>query len=365
MKQVSSPGRVQSIDVMRGMIMIFLAAESCLLYVALREAFPGNIIVNQFVHHRWHGLTFWDLVQPAFMFIAGTSLYISWTRRRDNGITWSKNFKNVAWRSFKLLFFGVALHCVSSGKLVWELWNVLVQLAATLLIAYLVIRWSFKKQILFSIFLLILTEVLYRTISIPGFDQPFIKGENFGTYMDLLLMGKTSSGGWVTVNFLPTAAHTVWGVLVGRLVISSTPALMKLKYIALAGVICLILGYALDLSNITPIIKRISTSSFVLVSGGYILLIFAFTSWLTDVKGFTKYAWIPIVVGMNPIFIYLFFETIGKQWLNGVSAIFVGQSIASVGIPDNAVLIIVALATLFAEWYLCYWLYKRKIFFKL
>src|SRR5690606_27907231 len=164
---------------------------------------------------------------------------------------------------------------------------------------------------------------------------------------------------------IPTATHTIWGVLAGKLLIDSIPILSKLKYLVLAGIICLIVGYSLDMSGITPIIKRISTSSFVFVSGGYIFLILVLISWITDVKGFTRFAWIPIVVGMNPIFIYLFFETVGKQWFNGITDIFIGDAFRLMGVPLDVTSIFVALATLTAEWYLCYWLYKRKIFFKL
>src|SRR3546814_894303 len=146
---------------MRGLIMLLLAAEACGLYEALDHVFsngPAHDVVQQFFHHPWHGLRAWDLVQPGFMLIAGTSLYLSWSRKSQQGISWSANFPNVAWRSLKLLACGVALHCVYSWQLVWELWNVLTQLAATTLIAYLIIRWSTTWQWLFSVGLLVLTE---------------------------------------------------------------------------------------------------------------------------------------------------------------------------------------------------------------
>src|SRR5690606_30542752 len=119
-------------------------------------------------------------------------------------------------------------------------------LATTTLIAYLIIRLSYKGQLIFSLFLLVLTEVLYRASGIAGYDQPFTQGQNFGSYADLFLMGKTNSDGWVAVNFIPTAAHTIWGVLVGKLLISSSPALEKMKTLGIAGIIGHIIGYSLD-----------------------------------------------------------------------------------------------------------------------
>jgi predicted acyltransferase len=79
----------------------------------------------------------------------------------------------------------------------------------------------------------------------------------------------------------------------------------------------------------------------------------AFLYWLIDSRQINRYAWVFTVVGMNAIFIYLFFETVGHQWLNGVVAIFIQQPLLS------------SLVTLLILWYLCYFLAKKKIFFKL
>src|ERR1051325_896946 len=68
--------RLLSLDVMRGMIMIFLAGESCLVYVALRDMQPNQTVADifdfLFQHHPWHGLHLWDLIQPGFMLMAGS-----------------------------------------------------------------------------------------------------------------------------------------------------------------------------------------------------------------------------------------------------------------------------------------------------
>jgi predicted acyltransferase len=360
--------RLLSLDVMRGLIMILLAGESCLLYESLRDIqLPeiANHLVGQFFHHPWHGLHFWDLVQPAFMMMAGSAMYLSYFYKTQRGITWEKNFKHILIRCLKLFICGTALHCVYAGKLVWELWNVLTQLAFTTLIAYCIIRKSNFFQIIFSLLLLVLTEVLYRYIHTPGFDQPFTEYKNFGAWMDTILMGKINRDGWVAINIIPTAAHTIWGVVAGRLLVQPIVAKQKIIRLCTTGIICLTLGFGLDILNITPIIKRISTSSFVLASGGWVLVMLAFLYWLIDVKKINGYAWVFVVVGMNSIFIYLFFETLGYQWLDKTIGIFVKGFSGFGGMPDKGHAVLSAIVTLFAEWYLCYWLYKRKIFFKL
>ena len=362
-------GRVVSLDVMRGLIMLLLCAESCHLYGALKglnPVQPAAILIEQFFHHPWHGLRFWDLVQPAFMFMAGAAMYISYSRKLEKGSTWEKNWSHIVIRSFKLFLFGVGLHCVYAGKPVWELWNVLTQLAFTTLLAYLMIGKSYTWQIISSVGLLLLTETIYRLILMPGFDQPFVEGHNFGSYVDTLLMGKINPDGWVAINAIPTAAHTIWGVLAGKLLISARSASYKMKMLIGFGLLALLIGFGLDALQITPIIKRISTSSFVFSSGGWVLIMLAAVYWLVDVKQNVKYIWICTVMGMNAIFIYIFFETIGVQWLNGVVGIFTGDILAMLfGLPTDVSAVVTALSTLLVEWALCYWLYKRNIFFKL
>jgi len=171
--------------------------------------------------------------------------------------------------------------------------------------------------------------------------------------MDTVLMGKINTDGWVTINMIPTAAHTIWGVMAGKVLIAANESSQKIKTLLLWAGIGVLAGHAIDLAGLTPIIKRIATSSFTLASGGWVLLILAFLYWLTDVKKLNRYAWIFVVVGMNAIFIYLFFETVGAQWLNPTVHIFV---------PND---LLAAIVTLVLEWCLCYWLYQRKIFFKL
>ncbi|MGI4898444.1 MAG: heparan-alpha-glucosaminide N-acetyltransferase domain-containing protein, partial [Janthinobacterium lividum] len=228
----NSSARLISLDVMRGLIMILLAGESCLLYTSLKNLYPTGFegkLVDQFFHHPWHGLHFWDLVQPAFMTMAGTAMYISYQSKLAKGITWNNNLKHILIRSLKLFLLGTGLHCVYAGKLVWELWNVLTQLSITTLVAYLIINCSVRFQLGFTAMLLLAIEILYRCILMPGFNQPFVEYHNFGAYVDLLIMGKINTDGWVAINVIPTAAHTIWGMLAGKLLISKLSPAKKIN----------------------------------------------------------------------------------------------------------------------------------------
>ena len=85
----------------------------------------------------------------------------------------------------------------------------LAQLSFTHLVAFLIFRWRPGYQIVFSLGLLLLTELLYRFAQVPGFDQPFRNRHKFGNYLDLLLMNKINSGGSVAIIAIPPAAHTI------------------------------------------------------------------------------------------------------------------------------------------------------------
>jgi len=362
-------GRLVSLDVFRGLTMFVLIAESALVYEALMDvAAPGSLlqgIVTQFNHHPWNGLRFWDLVQPFFMFIVGVAMAFSVTRRWAAGDTWGQTFLHIAVRCLILLCLGVSLHIGYSEAMVWELWNVLSQLSVTILVAFLIFKLPFRTQLAISFGLLLLSEILYRTFPLSGFDQPFVQGQNFGAWMDTVLMGKINPSGWVAINVLPTSAHTIWGVLAGKLLMSDRAGSEKLRYLLIGGLIGLGVGYGLDWAGITPIIKRICTSSFVIVSGGWCLLTLGLFYWLMDLKGKRRGTKLFVIVGMNPIFIYMFAETLGEQWFNDFVAIFTHGILGWVGAGEGTMEVASAFVVLGLMSYLCHWLYQRRIFIRI
>ena len=357
--------RLYSLDVFRGLIMFLLIAEAAGFHHSFSELVSGNgfmeTLALQLHHHPWHGLRFWDLIQPFFMFIVGVAMPFSIRSRSAQG-SMSSVTKHILRRCFLLFSFGVLLHCVYNNALVWELWNVLVQLAFTIAIAYAIMRMPHKIQIAISFGLLLLTEILYRFYN-P--EDPFNKGESFGSWFDMLVMGKINSGGWVTINFIPTAAHTIWGVVCGQLLLSKMGERERIKSFVTGAAVLLILGLVLDLTNITPIVKRIATSSFTLVSGGCCLLTLALFYWWIDVKSH-KLNWMKVfsVVGTNSIFIYLFAETVGVQWVRGFGSIFTDGILLPIGMSTNWIHVINSLFVLFIFWYITYFLDQKKVYFK-
>jgi len=223
-------------------------------------------------------------------------------------------------------------------------------------------RLPHRVQIGVSFGLLLLTELCYR---IYNPEDPYNNGQSLGSWTDMLFMGKINDGGWVTVNFLPTAAHTIWGVICGQMLLARTESPKVIKSFLMGGVTLLLLGYALDVLHITPIIKRIATTSFTLASGGWAILTLTLFYWLIDVKGL-KSRWLRIfsVVGTNSIFIYLFAETLGVQWFRDFGKIFTMGILAPLGISVDVINVINALFVLFIFWYITYFLDQKKVYFK-
>lgn len=332
-------------------------------------AFPNSLtlfLAYQFEHSAWHGLRFWDVILPAFMLIAGTSMAYSFRRQQELGYRWRDSFKKTLKRSFWLLFWGILIYSVRDGHLNFQMSNVLTQLAFTTFITFLVINKSIPVQFTVSILCLILPEILYRSIHIPGFDKPFVEFQNFGSFINKSIGIKLDAQHKTnTINFIASSSHTIWGMMAGQLLMARKTLQEKIIWLIGGGSMAIITGVVMDVTEITPVLKWISTSSFVLVTGGISLIVLAISYYIIDglsrknnLKFFT-------IVGMNSIFIYLFFIFIGDHWLNGYMETLISGLLAFAGVAVAVGSALSCLVVFAIEWYICYFLYRKKIFFKL
>jgi predicted acyltransferase len=361
--------RLLSLDFLRGFIMVTLMLGETGFFRKLYQAFPSpftQLLATQFEHSEWRGLHFWDVILPAFMLIAGTAMALSYNKQRQSGYTYKQSFLKVLKRSFWLLFWGILIYAVRDGHLNFQLSNVLTQLAFTMLIAFSVINKPLWAQLAASVFCLILPELLFRFIHIPGFDQPFVEFHNFGSYINKILGIKLDLQHKTNfTNFISSGAHTIWGMMAGQLFLSSKPPRVKINYLAAFGILALFIGLLLDWTDVTPMLKWISTSSFVLVTGGISLLVLALCYAWIDLYKHRRHLQFFTIVGMNSIFIYLFFIFIGDQWLNGYMDILCSGLLNLASVPLAVGSAISCLIVFAIEWYLCYFLYQKKLFFKI
>ncbi len=354
--------RVLSIDFFRGFTMFMLVTGITGVFHILAESGKGGEVIGfinkQLDHADWNGLYAWDLIQPFFMFIVGVSMPFAVSKRLARGDSWKKAFYHVLRRSFLLLAFGFMLGADKNG---FSLTNVLAQLSFTYLVAFLIMEKDIKWQIAVSFAMIIIADVLYRIWPVAGFNQPFTADHNFGSWVDVAITGKLSDDRWVAFNAIPTTAHTIWGVIVGKVLMKDMPQRKKILTLLIPGIVAVIIGYLMN--PYIPIIKRICTSSFMIVSGGWCLIAMAFSYWLIDVMKYRKLAIFFAIVGMNPIFIYLFSNLVGKHLLTGMAEPFTSRLFGWSG--DIAINVATTIVVAAMVWYICYFLYRRKIFIKL
>src|SRR5258706_14899392 len=361
------PGRMISVDLFRGITMFLLVGEGARFYEHfeyMEGSGIGQVIGATFTHHEWHGLHFWDLIQPFFMFIVGVAIPFAVADRIRKGDSEKAFLFHALNRSFLLLSFGWALYCIGPGKIVFRFQNVLAQLSVTYLVAFLIRNKSFSFQLIFSLLVLLLTDLAYRFFPVEGFTHPWVPYENLGAWVNNKIEGVDKADIWASLNAIPTIAHTVWGVMCGTVLMSDRSVTKKIQILVVAGAAGLVIGYSLDFLNITPIIKKIATSSFVFASGGWAILALCFFYWLVDVKKlFVDESKFFIIVGMNSIFIYLFMNLGGAGVLHRMFTPFT-KALFSWG-GELTVGIVTSLAVWASLWYVCYWLYKNRLFIKI
>ncbi len=301
-----SDDRIASIDALRGFTMFCMFSTGFGL-----QYFAGNPMARQFEHSQWHGMTFWDLIQPFFMFIVGAVMPISFSRRWKAGETWRYSLQHVLWRSLLLLFCGEMARSFQARRPVLDLINVLAQLAFAYPVAFLTLRRAWRFQGGVAAGLLLFHGVLYQFGRGPGVTGAWVPDANFGWYLDGLVLG-THWGrhfGYATINCVSSTANVIFGVMAGAwLMERGVSGGRKIVWLVAFGVGGVAAGLALD--PFVPIIKKLWTPSFALCSGGASLLMLALFYWICDVRKWTGWAKMFLIVGANSIFIYLFHETV-------------------------------------------------------
>ena len=201
-----------------------------------------------------------------------------------------------------------------------------------------------------------------RILPVPGFGAGVLTPEgNLSGFIDRKLLPQplccyAFGDNEGILSTLPAVATTLLGVLAGHWLRSSRRPLRKAVGLALAGVVSLALGSLWGIWF--PVIKNIWTSSYVLVAAGWSLLLVALFYWIMDVRGWQRWASFFVVIGMNPILIYV----VRSQFdFALVARVFVRGFIASFGAYSPVVMDFCSMMT---GWLFLYFLYRRKIFLK-
>jgi predicted acyltransferase len=353
-------GRLLSLDAFRGFIMMVLISDGFGL-IALAHHPTYGWLGRQFDHVPWKGMVFWDLIQPSFMFMVGLAMPFSFASRKARGESFRQQFRHVLWRCFMLMLISQILMSIADEGYPryvphLQLDNVLAQIAFTYLFCFLIMQLEFRWQVVAAILIMAAHWGLF--VAFPGKDGPFSMTDNIGRRIDLVLLGVNPDGYYVSINWLSSTVTTLLGVWCGQLFLKRRGHGYNVGVLAGAAALCFALGFAL--MPFIPMIKRIWTDSFTLVSGGCVLLILLFFYWLVEIAGVRRAVFPLVVLGMNSIFIYCV-HSVFPEMINDIVKTFTrGYPFLGTFAP------IAQVFTMFlVMWYLCYWLYRHKIFFKI
>jgi predicted acyltransferase len=370
-----SPRRLLSFDALRGFDMFWIIGGS-VVFERLDDVWPSpltQIVRDQLQHVEWQGFHFWDMIFPLFMLIIGVVLPYSFVRRRQQGQTNTQILLHILKRTLILVILGLIYQGVMKFDWANFRWSAVLALIGTsyCLAAVILLYASVRTQfILFVAILLgywaVLALVEVQTVK-DGVSVVYGGGDysvsfNFISYLDQRFIpgihpyGNATNGVGPFLSFTG-ACSVMLGIFAGHWLRSNRTENEIFVGLVFAGLFCLAVGYVWSISF--PIVKLIWTSSFVLVAGGYSLLLLALFYYIIDVRGFTRWAFFFMVIGMNALTIYVLEKIVDfgapANWLFGGIA-------RSTGSIEP---IVTAMSVLLVEWGFLYWLYRKKIFIKI
>lgn len=361
-------GRLFSLDVLRGLDMSFIMGGEVVL-ICLSSLFPGlKSISEQMGHSQWDGFTFYDLIFPLFLFLAGVSFPFSMSKQLSVG-------KSKASISFKVLKRGLALvllGMVYNGLLQFDFETLryasvlgrigLAWMFASLLYIHLRHKWL----VLLSAAILLGYWTLLALVVAPDAPEGASSFSIDGcivAYVDRLLLPGTLHNGIHDpeglLSTLPAIVTALLGIFTGEFVRSTRVVNEYRKVLVMFGaaMLLLALGYLWD--TVFPINKNLWSSSFVCCAGGWSLLLFALFYLVVDVIGWSKWAFPLRVIGMNSITIYLAQQFI--DFSKPVNALFGG---VLESLPADYYTLGWWCCYMLVCWGLLYFLYKKKVFLK-
>ena len=350
--------RLVSLDAYRGLIMLTLLCGGIFHSLAGHPIFGWLALHNE--HVAWEGAVYWDLIQPAFMFMVGVSMPFAFAARTARGDAWGSQARHALRRAAMLVVIGVLLDHIGADRVQIGFMRVLQQIAVGYLAAFLVLGRSLRTQALVVAAILVAYQWLWMVNPWNGPGGPWAMGNvNIGSAFDYWMLGRYYTGYYVGMNAIPSSATIILGVMAGQHILDSRDARRTSVTLLLAGLAMIVAGLAV--SPWFPLIKRIWTPSFTIYSAGWTTLMLAAFYWAVEVQGWRRWTFPLVVVGMNSIAAYIignafggWFRTATRAWLELVAPV-----LGPVWLP---VLQRALFATL--AWTVLLWLYRRRVFFK-
>jgi len=386
--------RLGSLDAFRGMVMFLMLNEATRLHEVAR-AFPHStfwaVIAYNTDHVDWQGCSLHDLIQPAFSFLVGAALPFSIASRKAKGQTFWEMLGHAVWRALVLIVLGILLRSIRQSQTYFTFEDTLTQIGLGYVFLFLLGFTRVRTQVIVTVVILICfwgafalypapgPNFDYTHVGVPanwehnytGFLSHWNKNSNLSWAFDVWFLNLFpredpfvfNTGGWSTLSFIPTLATMILGIMTGEWLKTDKTKEQKLLGLVIGGASLIFLGLLCQWLGICPIVKRVWTSSYTLYSGGLVVLMLAAFYALLDWKGWRRWAFPLIVIGMNSIAIYVMSWTMEDFVRKGLETHVGG--IMSALVSPTFLPAAYGLGVMLIFWGILFWMYRRKIFLRI
>jgi predicted acyltransferase len=382
-----------AVDAYRGLVMLLMMGE-VMNFAAVHRAYMGSffwrvLAFNQ-THVEWAGMGLHDMIQPSFTFLVGVAMPYSIASRLQKGQSFGKLLAHTIWRSFLLIALGIFLRSIDSKITYFTFEDTLTQIGMGYTFAFLLafcrprVQWIAFAAILFGYWLAWALYPApgpgfdYTAVGVPadwhhnftGFASHWNKNSNLGNAVDVWFLNlfpretpfAYNEGGYLTLSFIPTLGTMLLGLFAGRWFRDNQPKIPIRKFL-IAGVLLCAAALLLHFTGICPIVKRIWTPAWTLWSGGVCFFFLAAFSWAIDVKGYRKWAFPLVVVGLNSIAAYLIAH-LWERFIISSLHIHLGYAIFQILGPGLQPLLL-GITVMIIYWLILYWMYRKKLFLRI
>jgi len=364
-QEIQKSSRFVSLDVFRGFTIMAMLLVNNTVY---DQAYP-----SWFRHAAWgESVTFCDMIFPWFLFCVGVAIPFSVSAFKAKGGTFSQYALKALKRSLVLIFLGILINCSIARKIVIGL-DVLQLIGLSFFVAAMIYQLPKLHKIILAVFFLIGYWILIRWIPFDGYPSgTFSQQHNIITFINQTYLAKYHLAGIFSV--IPAAALVMGGTIVGDWIRDSQKDhTQKLKMLLISGTAAVVFGILWNLD--LEFNKTVWTSSFILFSGGLGIIILALCFFIIEMQGYRKWAFPFIVFGMNAITAYVLsimvrVHTI-QEWqvkLADGSMVNLRQALFNRLTDSLGVLAgswIYTIGYVFIWWCVLFWMYRKKIFWKI
>lgn len=361
------PQRLLSLDALRGFDMFWIIGGEAIVHEAARvcEFPPVQLAAGQLRHEPWAGFAFYDLIFPMFVFLVGVSIVFSLTKAVAVGGR-TRALRRVIVRTFTLLLLGILYYGGLSGRYdSIRLVGVLQRIAIAYFFASLMFLYLSPRGIaIVTAGILIGYWALLSFVPVPGVGHAsFEERKNWSDYIDSQYLPLRKYNGdhdpEGLLSTLPAICSATLGLFAGLLLRdNSRPPTKKAAILFIAGAISVAIGFTWGLQF--PVIKRLWTSTFVLVAGGYSAMLLATFYLVIDVWNQKWWTWPFVWIGMNAITLYLIDSVFD---FGSLAERFVGGQFRKQFLPEYGSLVTALVATGIML-LLARFLYRRQIFLR-